>query len=232
MSTYQAPEGFWIAKLSGALAGGDVEVSYLSSAQAGSGKTRLQQGTLSGLTGGLKAGRHHASWSSSDGGKAQEVVLDVSERGPAFDLQVDDGRSGKVFGMGIRDPQSPDALIVSWWSGRAISVGIVKYIINPAETNRIDAIYTSIAVRMAGVEKLLGGRATGDTSDGFPGRYQILYEGVHDTSHGPFDWEITRNGDLHTLTWQQDGQMVLRGFGFEDPEHPQSLIVNYWMGNI
>jgi hypothetical protein len=155
-------------------------------------------------------------------------AVDVVARGAVFDLSA---RVGEVaaHGMGIRDPECADALLVSWWTGEQRPAGIVKYTIErDAPDGTITATYTSVMAEASGHHDVLPGRAVGDTRDGFPGTYSILYQGVGDTRFGPFDWTITPHGDVFTLTWTTQGQLVIRGFGFTDPEHPASIVVNYW----
>jgi hypothetical protein len=154
--------------------------------------------------------------------------LAVVARGAVFDLSAQVGEA-TALGMGISDPESADALLVSWWTGEQKPAGIVKYTITrQAQDGIIDATYTPVMAESSGHHDVLPGRAVGDTRRGFPGTYSILYQGVGDTTFGPFDWTITPHGDLFTLTWEVQGQLAIRGFGFTDPDRPASIIVNYW----
>ena len=102
----------------------------------------------------------------------------------------------------------------------------MQYTISDQEPGRIDAIYHSGYLTSQGDNGVYTGQATGDTSFGFPGRYTISYQAHGGVVFGPFDWTITRRGDVYDLHWSQDGQTVMRGFGIANTG--QSIIVTYW----
>jgi hypothetical protein len=167
-------------------------------------------------------------FTGSDPACEGELELEVVARGEAFDLVVHRGDDVVARGLGMPDPETDRAMLVSWWTGEQRPTGIVKYQISEVEPGVIDAVYTSIMVEMLKFDHLLTGRAEGDTTGGFPGHYTILYQGVDGETFGPYAWNIVERGDVLLLTWRQEGAMVLRGFGITDPTSPRSIIVNYW----
>ena len=112
-------------------------------------------------------------------------------------------------------------------------VGVAEYRLNTEETDVIDARWISSDE----VEKdctICRGRATGDTSNGFPGKYHVQYFGSEDELVGDFDVHIEPLGDAYRLTWRNradddraPGEIVFEGFGF--PTSDRSMALTYWM---
>jgi hypothetical protein len=116
-------------------------------------------------------------------------------------------------------------------------IGAVQYSISDKEDNVVEAIYLSTGSMAQQQGKICRGRAVGDTSNGFPGKYVIQYFGVNDELVGEFDWTIEPVGEGYALTWKNrpsnisipapEGEVVLEGFGF--PNGDKSIVVGYWM---
>jgi hypothetical protein len=207
---------------------GTLAVAFTTHSGAATGDDRVRSGELRSDGGAVEfLGRRTLTW-EEHGGTPRPLELEITARGTLYDLvaSIDGGVAAR--GLGIRDPEGDDAILVSWWTGERRPAGIVKYSISVDEGGVIDAVYTSVMSEVTGFNDVLRGRATGDTSGGFPGTYTILYQGANDTTFGPFDWEITARGEVLDLTWKQDGALVIRGFGFADPQSSRSIIVNYW----
>ncbi|ADP82193.1 hypothetical protein [Pseudofrankia inefficax] len=216
-----------------------VTVTYLVPGQAHS-EAATQTALLTFSTGGLDAAGHHQAAARLPDGAELAIELDVTTRGTALvDVEAKVGEAkfgeakfgeakfgGTVWrGMGLRDEASPSTVLVSCWTGDAAPTGIVRYTIRDPYT--IDAYYCSIMSATSGQHEALRGRAIGDTRDGFPGTYAITYDGYGGTTWGPFTWTITQRGPALDLTWHQNGQLWMTGFGFVDPADPRSIIVNY-----
>jgi|SRR6516162_5621191 hypothetical protein len=82
------------------------------------------------------------------------------------------------------------------------------------------------------------GKARGDTSNGFPGDYQIRYFDTEGRPVGDYDWHIEPVGDCYRLTWRNragnalptpPGVVVFEGFGFPNTE--RSIAVAYWLSD-
>jgi len=116
-------------------------------------------------------------------------------------------------------------------------IGAVEYAISTAEDNTINARYISTGSMALGEGIICTGKAKGDTSNGFPGRYEIEYFGTDGNTVGIFDWEIERAGGAYRLVWKlqadggfipgKKGDIVFQGFGF--PNNETSIVVAYWM---
>ncbi|MBL7489391.1 hypothetical protein I6A60_12410 [Frankia sp. AgB1.9] len=201
-----------------------VTVTYLLPGQADS-EAATQTALLSFSTGGLDTAGHHQAAAQLPDGTELAIELDVSTRGTAL-VDVEAKVDGTVWrGMGLRDEASPSTVLLSCWTGDAAPTGIVRYTIRDPYT--IDAYYCSIMSATSGQHEALRGRAIGDARDGFPGTYAITYDGYGGTTWGPFAWTITERGPGLDLTWHQNGQLWMTGFGFVDPADPRSIIVNY-----
>lgn len=94
-----------------------------------------------------------------------------------------------------------------------MDIGVVHYIIRP-EGGVIDAVWHT--TRFAS-EKCGTGVARGDTSNGFPGTYDITYYYPDGTVSAELELGIVKNGDVYDLTYSKDGQLLLRGIGLETP---------------
>jgi hypothetical protein len=206
-----------VAKYSAA-SGGGVQAHFLDDGD------EVRVATISGLDSPLVTGTHQVGF--SERGISRPLQLTITPRGKVFDLKAGDG-TRTALGMGIADPEFPDALLVSWWCGEIRPAGIVKYMLG-SEPDTIIPTYTSVMLEASGVHDVRGGRATGSTASGFPGRYTITYEGAGSTTFGPFDWTIASRAGVLDLTWEAGGRRVIDGFGFPDPHSSRSIIVVYW----
>jgi hypothetical protein len=116
-------------------------------------------------------------------------------------------------------------------------IGAVEYRISSTEQDVVEARYLSTGSMFMRAGAVCRGRAQGDTSGGFPGRYVIRYFGVDDEPVGEFDWEIVPAGDGYGITWRnrpgndtipvEPGTLVFEGFGFHNSD--SSIVVAYWM---
>lgn len=95
-----------------------------------------------------------------------------------------------------------------------LDIGIVYYRIRPAG-NVLDAIWYTTRLE----ENEVGtGVATGDTSNGFAGEYEITYYYPDGSASGTFDLKIEKTGAAYALSYSQNGQVLLRGVGLETAE--------------
>ncbi len=210
------PLGFAVAKYTPA-EGGGVIVVYLCDAGD------VHHATLAGIDSPLTPGRHQATVSEND--RTNSFELTIEPRGKVFDLTATvDGAF--AHGIGIVDPEFPKSLLVSWSWGGEQAAGIVKYVISD-EPHTIVPTYTSIVLAANGFDDVLGGRATGFTSNGFPGRYSIVYDGLG-MNFGPFAWTISERGSALELTWDTGTRRAIEGFGFRDPDSDRSIVAVYW----
>ena len=101
-----------------------------------------------------------------------------------------------------------------------IDIGVVYYEIRP-EGGQIDAKWytTRLEAKQAGT-----GLAIGDTSNGFPGRYEISYYFPDGALSIVLDLEIEKTGDVYELRYKKDGETLLAGVGFETPH---GLVAGY-----
>lgn len=111
-------------------------------------------------------------------------------------------------------------------------IGVCEYRLNTEERDVIDARWISSDAVDKGT--ICRGRATGDTSNGFPGNYHIQYFGTEDELVGDLDLQIESVGDAYRLTWRNrsddvsaPGEIAFEGFGF--PTGDQSMVLTYWM---
>jgi hypothetical protein len=111
-------------------------------------------------------------------------------------------------------------------------VGVCEYRLNTEETGVIDARWIS-SDEVEEACKICRGRATGDTSNGFPGTYHIQYFGSEDELVGDLDVHIEKVGDACRLTWRNraddpaPGEIAFEGIGF--PTSDRSMVLTYWM---
>ena len=120
---------------------------------------------------------------------------------------------------------------------QTLTIGVVEYRMSSDERDVINARYLSTASMSQQPGTVCRGRAVGDTSNGFAGRYVIQYFGTQEELVGEFDWELEPVGDGYRLTWRnrkgnltipvEEGALVLEGFGF--PNSDKSIVVAYWM---
>ena len=61
--------------------------------------------------------------------------------------------------------------------------------------------------------QLCRGYAVGGPETGFEGRFAITYWDQADNRAGPFDLEITRDGEIYRLSWFHEGEQIDRGIG-------------------
>jgi hypothetical protein len=189
------------------------------------GEGALVEASLEGIDSPLCSGAHEVTFVR--GTRRQAISLTIAPRGKVFDLEArgaDD--ASPIQGLGIVDPEFEESLLVSWGCARHRPTGIVKYRLGQ-QPDTIVAVYTSVMLESIGFDDVLGGLAVGPTDDGFAGRYSITYEGADNTSFGPYDWTITPRGSAFDLTWDAQGQRVIEGFGFPDPESDRSIVVVY-----
>ncbi len=149
-------------------------------------------------------------------------VMTVSKKGETgFDLVIT--RADKVIakGLGIFDPDDPQSMLISGWTGVVEPYGVVKYSIHDDQT--IKGYYLSkMSPDHPGVDT-----ATGNTENGFPGVYSLVSEEKSGRIWGPQEWELNRRGDVIDLVWREHGGVICRGFGIVDSQDPHSIIVNY-----
>jgi hypothetical protein len=112
-------------------------------------------------------------------------------------------------------------------------IGVCEYRINPEERDVIDAHWITADQVEEGC-KICRGRATGDTSNGFPGDYHVQYFGAEDELVGDLDLRIEQLGDACRLTWRNRpdagsaaGEIAFQGIGFPTDDH--SMVLTYWM---
>ena len=92
-----------------------------------------------------------------------------------------------------------------------IDIGVVYYRINSTR-NEIDAIWYSSRLNNKGIGK---GVAKGDTSNGFPGNYDVIYFNPDGSESGTFDLKIEKTGPIYDLTWSKEGELLFIGVGIE-----------------
>jgi hypothetical protein len=199
------------------LAEGGVRVTYLLDAG------EVHNAALSGIDSVLETGTHKVIL--TEDGRSDEFELTIHRRGDTFDLTIAND-AVTAHGLGIIDPEFPEALLVSWSWGTELATGIVKYVIGD-EPHTIVPTYTSLVLAASGFDGVKGGRATGLTTNGFPGTYSIVYEGI-DVTYGPFAWTISERGSALELTWDTGTRRAMEGFGFHDPDNNRSIVVVYW----
>ena len=197
--------------------GGGLAVTYLCDAG------EVHHARLTGLDAPMDPGRHAVML--IEGEDTEMLDWELTRRGDVYDLSVTiDGIT--LMGIGIADPQESDSLLVSWSWGADAATGVVKYAIAD-EPYTIIPTYTSTALAASGFDGVKGGRATGFTADGFPGAYTIVYDGLGATD-GPFSWTVSERGTALELTWDTGTRRAMEGFGFCDPDHPDSIVAVYW----
>jgi hypothetical protein len=116
---------------------------------------------------------------------------------------------------------------------RTAVVGVCEYRLSTEEADVFDARW----IASDGVEQdrtICRGRATGDTSNGFPGNYHIQYFGSDDELVGDLDLHIEPLGDAYRLIWRNrpdgdptPGEIAFEGVGF--PTGDRSMVLTYWM---
>lgn len=94
-----------------------------------------------------------------------------------------------------------------------MDIGVVHYVIRP-EGGVIDAVYytTRLDENRPGT-----GVATGDTSNGFPGTYDITYYYPNGEAAIDLELVIQRNGEVYEFKYLQNGRLLLTGVGIETP---------------
>jgi hypothetical protein len=92
-----------------------------------------------------------------------------------------------------------------------IDIGVAYYRIKESG-NVIDAItYTSRQDK-----KVIGtGIAKGDTSNGFPGKYDVTYSNADGNEVDSYDLKIEKTGSIYELFWRKDGELLFVGVGIE-----------------
>jgi hypothetical protein len=118
-------------------------------------------------------------------------------------------------------------------------IGAVEYTISAAEKDVVTAKYISMGSMAARPGVICRGRAVGDTSNGFPGRYVIQYFDTDDVLAGEYDWHIEAVGQCFRLTWHarsgeprlpaKAGDLLFEGLGF--PNGERSIVVAYWFSD-
>lgn len=209
--------GLGVAKCTArAGAPGILEVSYYGAGQDGAAarRTRFRSNGAAIVFPG-RSTLHRA-----DGGDPLE--LDVARTGAqGFALTVSTAGRRAARGIGLIDPDDPESLLVSWWTGEVEPYGVVKYAIRDERT--IEGTYISkMSPDRAGTDI-----AIGDTRGGFPGRYVLNSREVNGRSWGPHDWELTARGGLIDFAWSEHGKVFCRGMGIADPHDPAATIATY-----
>src|ERR1700741_3228320 len=99
-------------------------------------------------------------------------------------------------------------------------VGVAEYRLSTEEADVINARWISSDAVQRDCT-VCRGRATGDTSNGFPGDYHVQYFGSEDELVGDFDLHIEPLGDAYRLTWRNcadddptPGEIACEGVGF------------------
>ena len=92
-----------------------------------------------------------------------------------------------------------------------MDIGVVHYTIG-AGGGTLDALWHSTRFP---ADRPGTGIARGDTSNGFPGRYEITYFLPNGDVSAVLDLVIERSGAVYTLTYSKDGETLLTGIGFE-----------------
>jgi hypothetical protein len=112
-------------------------------------------------------------------------------------------------------------------------IGVCEYRLKTEEKDVIDARWVSSDMVEKGCT-ICRGRATGDTSNGFPGNYHVQYFGTEDELVGDLDLHIEPLGDAYRLIWRNrsdnvsaPGEIAFEGFGFRTSD--QSMVLTYWM---
>ena len=95
-----------------------------------------------------------------------------------------------------------------------IDIGVVYYRIRPTG-GEIEAIWytTRLSDKACGT-----GLAKGDTSNGFPGEYEITYYAPDGTISAELELTIEKTGDVYELSYLKDGELLLAGVGIETPD--------------
>jgi hypothetical protein len=114
-------------------------------------------------------------------------------------------------------------------------IGVGEYQLSTKEPDAINARFSTSAGSTAGT--IGSGRASGDTSNGFPGDYRVQYWDAAGLLTGDLDLRIEPAGDVYRLTWRHRsenvrlpaaiGEVVFEGIGF--PTGESSLAIAYWM---
>lgn len=94
-----------------------------------------------------------------------------------------------------------------------LDIGVVFYTIRP-EGGLIDAVWHS--TRFEAGEPGTG-IARGDTSNGFPGTYDITYYYPDGRVSAELELGISKTGNTYKLTYSKDGEILLAGVGIETP---------------
>jgi len=94
-----------------------------------------------------------------------------------------------------------------------LDIGVIHYVIRP-EGGAIDAIWHSTRFDS---DKQGTGIAKGDTSNGFPGTYEITYYYPDGTVSAELELGIVKSGDVYRLTYSKDEEILLVGIGLETP---------------
>ncbi len=94
-----------------------------------------------------------------------------------------------------------------------MDIGVVHYAIRP-EGGVIDALYytTRLDENRPGI-----GIAKGDTSNGFPGTYDITYYYPNGDKAIDLQLVIEKTDEIYSFSYLQDGQLLLTGVGIETP---------------
>ena len=94
-----------------------------------------------------------------------------------------------------------------------MDIGVVHYVMRP-EGGVIDAVYytTRLDESRPGT-----GVARGNTSNGFPGTYDITYYYPNGDKAIDLELVIEKEGGIYKFSYLQDGQLLLIGVGVETP---------------
>lgn len=162
----------------------------------------------------------HCTLHPAEGGDPLE--LDVARTGAhGFALTVLAAGQQAARGIGLIDPDDPESLLVSWWTGEVEPYGIVKYAIRDDRT--IEGYYISkMSPDQPGSDI-----AIGDTRGGFPGSYVLNSREVNGRTWGPHQWVLTARGGLIDFAWSEHGKVFCRGLGIVDPHDSSATIATY-----
>ena len=95
-----------------------------------------------------------------------------------------------------------------------IDIGVVTYRIL-AEGDKIEATWYSSRHADKGCGT---GLAVGDTSNGFPGNYEITYRYANGQVSAELELEIEQHGQAYNFYYRKDGKLLMVGVGVETAE--------------
>ncbi len=94
-----------------------------------------------------------------------------------------------------------------------LDIGVVHYVMR-AEGGVLDAVWHSSRFD---TNRQGTGVARGDTSNGFPGTYDITYFYPDGTVSAELVLDIRKDGDVYNMVYSKDDDVLLLGIGLETP---------------